>query len=425
MKSQTNLVRRGAVYYFRARFPADLVSHYGKHELIASLKTKDKQEATSKARTERVRLDQEFAHARALLASGCAVERAPRMIGHAALQDPSEASVRRTSLLPKAEDTLQALFSYWKTQGQKKPRTIQEAETVVNRLRTQTQDKPASEITKSDIVGFKDNLLADGKASATIAKQLNLLKAILQTAADNDMLALNPATRVKIPKQKTVTKSRIPFSTSDLQTIFTTDIYTTGERPRAGAGEASYWIPLLALWTGARLEELGQLLVDDIQEEAGIRYLHITNEGGDKSVKTTSSRRKVPIHPDLVRYGLMEYVECVRSTGHARLFPLISSAVGRQKTASFSQWFGRHLRKVLKIEDSRKVFHSFRHGFKDACRNSSISSEHHDRLTGHASGTIGDSYGGEYYPLKPLHEAMKVLRYEGLDLSHLHTSTEE
>lgn len=328
VKIQTNLVRRGAVYYFRARLPADLVSHYGKREILASLKTKDKQEATCKVRTERVRLDQAFAHARALLASCSAVAPASVVIDQTALHSATKATnqpanlpvIRRLTPHASADDSLQAIFTYWKTQGQKRPRTIQEAETVVNRLNERTQGKPASEITKSDIVSFKDTLLAERKAYATVTKQLNLLKAIFQTAADNDKLVSNPATGVKVPQQKTATKSRIPFSTHDLRTIFKSDIYTLGDRPKAGAGEAAYWIPLLALWTGARLEEIGQLLIADIQEESGIQYLHITNDGGDKNVKTTSSRRKVPIHSELVRYGFMEYVESVKLASHRLQF---------------------------------------------------------------------------------------------------------
>jgi len=426
VRTQTNLVRRGAVYYFRARVPADLVAHYGKRELFASLKTKDKPEALSKARAERVRLDQELAHTRTLLSTGCAPERsitttcstpALRPAVTTTVQTPKSHATKRVTSSVNPDDTLKALFNYWKTQGQKRPRTIQEAETVTHRLSKQVLDKAASKITKSEIVSFKDALLANGKAYATAAKQLNLLKAIFQTAVDNDKIGSNPASGVKVPQQKNKIKSRVPFSTSDLQTIFNSPIYTQGYRPKAGAGEAAYWIPLLALWSGARLEELGQLLVADIQEEAGIHYIHITNDGGDKHIKTASSRRKVPVHPELVSYGFMEYVASIKLAGHARLFPLIGSAVDRQKTASFSKWFGRYLRGELQINDSRKVFHSFRHGFKDACRNSGISSEHHDRFTGHVSGSIGDSYGAEFYPLKPLNEAMKLLRYEGLKLT--------
>jgi hypothetical protein len=57
--------------------------------------------------------------------------------------------------------------------------------------------------------------------------------------------------------------------------------------------------------------------------------------------------------------------------------------------------------------DPRKVFHSFRHAFKDACRACGIHEEISDALTGHSGGGVGRTYGGQY-PLKPLAKAIKV-----------------
>ena len=50
--------------------------------------------------------------------------------------------------------------------------------------------------------------------------------------------------------------------------------------------EAAYWLPLLALYTGARLEELGQLRKKDIKESNGIWYINITDEAEGASLKT-------------------------------------------------------------------------------------------------------------------------------------------
>src|SRR4051812_12500014 len=61
VQSQTRLVRRGAVYYFRARIPTDLQSHYArKREVVESLKTKDKREAERLVRLKSVELNARF-----------------------------------------------------------------------------------------------------------------------------------------------------------------------------------------------------------------------------------------------------------------------------------------------------------------------------------------------------------------------------
>ena len=62
LKDQTHAQRRGSIYYYRRRIPAHLVSHYGKAEVIFSLKTRDPKEAARLARVEDVRIDQEWHH---------------------------------------------------------------------------------------------------------------------------------------------------------------------------------------------------------------------------------------------------------------------------------------------------------------------------------------------------------------------------
>lgn len=52
---------------------------------------------------------------------------------------------------------------------------------------------------------------------------------------------------------------REPFTASDLSMIFESGVFRRGERPKGGRGEAAFWLPLVALFTGARLSELGQL----------------------------------------------------------------------------------------------------------------------------------------------------------------------
>jgi hypothetical protein len=77
----------------------------------------------------------------------------------------------------------------------------------------------------------------------------------------------------------------------------------------------------------------------------------------------------------------------------------------------------------LGITDPRKVFHSFLHTFKRACRSARIEEELHDSLTGHTSGNVGRSYGsggGDGVPLEVLHGAISRVKYKGLELTHLY-----
>ena len=71
-----------------------------------------------------------------------------------------------------------------------------------------------------------------------------------------------------------------------------------------------YWLPLLGLYTGARVNEVCQLNPQcDIKEDGGIWFMEFSGQtDGDerivKRVKNAVSRRKVPIHPVLLELGL-------------------------------------------------------------------------------------------------------------------------
>ena len=140
-------------------------------------------------------------------------------------------------------------------------------------------------------------------------------------------------------------------------------------------------------------------------------------------MKTRTSIRKVPIHPELRRLGFMSYVEGRKAAGEeATLWPLLGSAKGLAHTAAFSKWFGNYLRrKPVSIADKRKQpMHAFRHLFKDMCRDAGLSEDVHDGLTGHAAGkSVGRGYGSGHSMARLYAEISKVK--VPVDLSHLHT----
>ena len=258
---------------------------------------------------------------------------------------------------------------------------------------------------------FKDALQAKASTPDKINNSIATLQILLEVACREDIIDKNPAKGVRVPNKKLAKNSRLPFDLDSLQLIFNSTIYTQGDRPSGGKGEASYWLPLLALFTGARVEELCQLTTKDVrlenykdevgnQKEAWI--IHITDEGQNQKLKNQGSIRKVPLHLTLIELGLIDYV---LKQSEGLIFPLLVASKYNEISSNWSKWFGRYLRLNLKITDKRMVFHSFRHTFKDYARNSDISTEVHHAITGHSMGNAGDNYGGEF-PMLALVKAM-------------------
>ena len=184
--------------------------------------------------------------------------------------------------------------------------------------------------------------------------------------------------------------------------------------------DGKYWVPILGLYTGARLGEIVQLLVSDVREEGGIDYFDINrDEAGGKSLKTSSSQRVIPVHPELVRFGFMEYVENRRGKGPSgRLFSEIKQGKDGSYSHNFSKYFGRYLKQVG-VKTNKTTFHSFRHNFTDALRNGAVEDSRMKSLLGHSDKSVTAEYGSGGPPLKVLAEDMKKVKFD-VELSHLH-----
>lgn len=311
-------------------------------------------------------------------------------------------------------------YEYWRTATPRPSKTEATYKATVTLFLDIVGDKPASELRKADFVAFKDALVERKLHFKTVSNKVVHLKAILNHAVSNDRLEANPAAQVKVNKPKVEPVSRLPFDLEDLKLILTCPLYSGGERPIGGAGEAAVWLPLLSLFSGARENELGQLMVNDVLKDPIAGYfIHVIDEGGDegqeKSVKTEASRRKVPLHPALLKAGFIKYRDAITHTGSEQLFPnLVPDRFGHI-TGNWSKWFGRYLRKNIKISNPKKVFHSLRHSFKDACRDAGLGEEIHDALTGHTNGSVSRGYGSGH-SLKFLAQAMAKIKYPGLDI---------
>lgn len=325
----------------------------------------------------------------------------------------------KTPVLAVGRTTFDVLIDKWATLRAAKPVTRKAFQATFDELSAIHPGLFVETTSKAHLLKWRDALMHSKQAPGTIDKKLSYLRAAFSVAVDDDLIQVNPAKGVQAPARSDK-KSRVPFSVEELKKLFGSEVYISGARPKGGGGDAAFWIPLLALFTGARLEELAQLRVCDVihYKQLGGWYLDINDEGEEASVKTENARRRVPLHRELKLAGFLKYVESFEASSQEFLFPELVPDTKGNRGGNFSKWFGRY-RKTLGIDDKRKVFHSFRHGFIDTCRDCSISSEIRDVLVGHANQAVSAQYGSEKYPLKPLFEAMNQVQYSDLDLRHL------
>lgn len=100
--------------------------------------------------------------------------------------------------------------------------------------------------------------------------------------------------------------------------------------------DAWYWLPLMYILYGGRSSELAGLPLADVFEDDAIPYFKV-DYTDLRALKTAQSIRKLPIHPELIRLGFLEYVQGMRRLDHAMLFPEMHSS----KSKSFASAFYR------------------------------------------------------------------------------------
>lgn len=117
------------------------------------------------------------------------------------------------------------------------------------------------------------------------------------------------------------------------------------------------WITLLLAYTGARRGEIAKLEKSQIKyDEDSQRYYFLIAEGGQS--KTENATRQVVIHPKLIEWGFMDYVDC---QWKERIF----SEVAGSNMTKIGKMFA-DLRNELGIPyqddyGQRRLLHSIRH----------------------------------------------------------------
>ncbi|WP_187306585.1 site-specific integrase [Roseibium aggregatum] len=224
-------------------------------------------------------------------------------------------------------------------------------------------------------------------------------------------------------------EERHPFTLAELSSLFTSTIYTGCKSAREWKTpgdvipilDAKYWVPVISLFTGARLNEILQLYVADVVEKHGVTCMSINDDGDDKKLKTKSSKRDIPVHTELEALGFLKFVQKRKDEGSKRLFP--DTQIG--PNGSYSGPFSKHFKRFMLeagVERKGVSFHSFRHNFEDFCRAAGMNMDFADFLQGHMQVGMRSRYGyGEVF-YRELNKALQSLSFDGVDLSVLQSN---
>lgn len=233
--------------------------------------------------------------------------------------------------------------------------------------------------------------------------------------------------RHDVPKAK----ERKPWTVDDLNHLFATAIWkgTKAQKPslryqkgRRIIKDAYWWLPVTAIFTGMRLEEIAQLQRGDLNRtKDGIAYIDVA-EGEGKRLKTDSSTRAVPVHPMLAELGFLALFE--GGSPEDRIFPELSAGGPQGKFGyQYSQDFTVYRRQNGLYEELRD-FHSFRHTFATHLRRAIKDILMVGEIVGHETQQI-ETQTYTHPTVADRFAAICKLDYvaEGLEIGHLFAPT--
>ena len=258
-----------------------------------------------------------------------------------------------------------------------------------------------------------------------VNKFLTRLTTFMNFGVSQGYIKENYILGMKIPIPKTEgRKKREPFSPEDLVKILSPKTYldytidfgktTKSRKPNVVKYQNSfYWAFLIGIFSGMRTNETAQLRIGDIIKKENVWMISIDETEG-KSVKTTSSIRKVPVHPTLISLGFIDYVKIIKSKGVDRVFPELTKQRDGYSTKISQHYNEKFLPSVGVWKKQVKVLYSTRHTFINRCYKKGVDRDIIKSIVGHEPDFTMDVYGGNPFTTKQLYQGISKVSYSNI-----------
>jgi integrase len=225
----------------------------------------------------------------------------------------------------------------------------------------------------------------------TVKRHLSVLSAFWKWEAREGVQLTNVFQGFSFPSAKRANEQREMWNTEDLRTLFASPVWmgskSASRRTEAGTHiirDEKFWLPLIALFSGMRQEEICQLQVEDVRRVDNF-WVFDLNPRPPRKLKNKNAIRMVPVHPDLISIGFFEFVGAQKHSGHTALFPGLEPGGADERLGhSFSKWFARY-RQAIGIYRRGLDFHSLRHTATTLLYRADVPAALIDELTGHAT----------------------------------------
>ncbi len=240
-----------------------------------------------------------------------------------------------------------------------------------------TKRAPYKGLAVMDVVALAQANQVPEPAAWTVAKHRQRLSVFLVSLVSAGLLASNPLAGIRAIATPDADDTGEPFTDDQLKAIFDPMAF-----PAWAKKYPHRWFgPMLGLYSGARVNEIAQLRVEDIDTIDGVPGFFVRQGGKGQSVKNKNSRRFVPLAKPVIDAGFLVYIDEVRQARHAQIFPHLPNSTGlgfgRQLSRQFSVYIKRQ-----GITAKGQGFHGFRHTIASRLDEAGVSASAIAAITG-------------------------------------------
>ncbi|MFW2467776.1 MAG: DUF6538 domain-containing protein [Candidatus Puniceispirillaceae bacterium] len=365
VRSPVYFYERKDTYYFSRAVPGDFRYRFNKKKVEVSLRTKSEGKAAKSAAALSDRLERYWDSLR--------MEQIHLKELGLSVVNQSAITYQNHSL--SMDDVLDC---YHRLKGADKNELFFKAcEISIRYLKECLGDRPIEQLQAADAGLFRDYLFDKGLSSSSVKRVFSTIRAIVNLSIrENGLGITNPFAGTFIPDDHNKVR-REPIPAENITAIqhLCREI---DDEPR--------WLIALISDTGMRLVEAAGLLSKDIVLDTVIPHINL-REHTWRSLKTSSSRRKIPLVGASFRAATR-----IKEQNTTFAFPKYCN---EQKCNSTSA--SAALNKWLKprVPDNC-VIHSFRHSMRDRLRAIECPADIIDAIGGWSTDGVGQSYGKGY-----------------------------
>lgn len=240
---------------------------------------------------------------------------------------------------------------------------------------------------------------AGENSNRTVKAKFQNVRTVMNWGRQNDPAnffpAGNPLNGIKTPDYKT-TPSYLRAYTMDEAVLVL-------KAARKETKAVFRWIPWLCAYSGMRVSEAASLRKDDFFQ-VGERWFWKVTSAGNRTLKTESSERRIPVHKALTDEGFIDFV---KASADGKLF-----RGDTKEDVLIQPRVGTWVREIIPLKQRPELSpnHGWRHLFEDLCRRDRVPEDARNYITGRTDGGSQELYGRSEVMLPGLAAAMDGIK---------------